>query len=61
MKILLVDDEKLQLIRLENSVKKVLPDADIPEEDKKKGMEYIERSKKIIERDTKELKKKEGN
>ena len=29
MKILLVDDEKLQLIRLENSVKKVLPDAEL--------------------------------
>ena len=29
MKILLVDDEQLQLIRLENTVKKVLPDAEI--------------------------------
>lgn len=46
-----------QVLELE----KVLPYADIPEEDKKKGMKYIERSKKIIERDTKELKKKEGN
>ena len=29
MKILLVDDEKLQLIRLLNTVKKVLPDSEI--------------------------------
>ena len=29
MKILLVDDENLQLIRLENAVKKVLPDAEL--------------------------------
>ena len=28
MKILLVDDEQLQLLRLENAVKKVLPDAE---------------------------------
>jgi hypothetical protein len=46
-----------QVLELE----KVLPGADIPEEEKKKGMEYVERSKKIIERDMKELKKKEGN
>ena len=29
MKILLVDDEKLQLIRLENTIKKVLPDSEL--------------------------------
>ena len=29
MKILLVDDEQLQLLRLENAVKKVLPDAEL--------------------------------
>ena len=29
MKILLVDDEQLQLLRLENTVKKILPDAEI--------------------------------
>ena len=28
MKILLVDDENLQLIRLENTVKKIMPDAE---------------------------------
>ena len=29
MKILLVDDEKLQLLRLEETVKKVLPEAEL--------------------------------
>ena len=29
MRIILVDDEKLQLIRLLNAVKKVLPDSEI--------------------------------
>ena len=44
MKILLVDDEKLQLLRLEDSVKKVLPDSELftflnPMEAREKGKE----------------------